>query len=29
MRVIAPGNEFLGMGEVADGEIKVKRLLIK
>jgi exonuclease SbcD len=27
--VIAPGNEFLGMGEVADGEIKVKRLLIK
>lgn len=29
VRVIAPGNEFLGMGEVADGEIKVKRLLIK
>ena len=29
VRVIAPGNEFLGMGEVSDGEIKVKRLLIK
>ena len=29
VRVIAPGNEFLGMGEVADGEIKVKRMLIK
>lgn len=29
VRVIAPGNEFLGMGEISDGEIKVKRLLIK
>ena len=29
VRVFAPGNEFLGMGEVGQDELKVKRLLIK
>ena len=29
VRVFAPGNEFLGMGEVDQDELKVKRLLIK
>lgn len=29
VRVNAPGGEFLGMGEISDGEVKVKKLLVK